>query len=163
DRKTNQVTYSRGFASVYGEWETTDEAQHINRTFHESLRFPEPTEEVQIVLKKRDPNNAFKEIWSLLVDPKNMFVDRSKPKPPAPLLELQKEGDPSTKVDFLILGDGYTAAESAKFEKDARRLMVILFDHSPFKEHQKDFNVWGLCPPVSESGISRPSTGVHKR
>ena len=38
-----RVIYSRGFASVYGEWETTEEAQKINRTFHESLRFPEPT------------------------------------------------------------------------------------------------------------------------
>ncbi len=163
DRKTNQVTYSRGFASVYGEWETTDEARKMHRTFHESLRFPEPKQEVQIILKKRDENNAFKEIWSFLVDPKDMFVVRSKAKTPAPLIEFQKNGDPSVKVDFLILGDGYTAAESDKFEKDAKRLVEILFAHSPFKEHRQDFNVWGLCPPAEESGISRPSTGVHKR
>jgi hypothetical protein len=34
---------------------------------------------------------------------------------------------------------------------------------APFKEHRSDFNVWGLCPPSEESGISRPSTGVHRR
>jgi hypothetical protein len=79
------------------------------------------------------------------------------------VLELQKSGDPATKVDFLILGDGYTAAERPKFEKDARRLMQILFSTSPFKEHRADFNVWGLCPPSEQSGISRPSTGVHHR
>ncbi|MCI0603319.1 IgA Peptidase M64 [bacterium] len=163
DRRTNRAIYSRGFASVYGEWETTDEARKMHRTFHESFRLPEPQQEVQILLKKRDANNAFKEIWSLLVDPKDMFVDRSKHKSPAPLLELEKNGDPSTKVDFLILGDGYTAAEASKFEKDAKRLAEILFSQSPFKEHRKDFNVWGLCPPAEESGISRPSTGVHKR
>ncbi|HET6267777.1 MAG TPA: M64 family metallopeptidase, partial [Acidobacteriota bacterium] len=38
-----------------------------------------------------------------------------------------------------------------------------LFTHSPFKEHRSDFNVWGLCPPANESGISRPSTGIHRR
>src|SRR5436309_12720500 len=27
DRGTNQVIYSRGFASVFGEWQTTDEAK----------------------------------------------------------------------------------------------------------------------------------------
>ena len=27
DRDTNQVVYSRGFASVFGEWQTTDEAK----------------------------------------------------------------------------------------------------------------------------------------
>src|ERR1044072_457498 len=42
DRNTNRIIYSRGFASIYGEWETTDEAKTINRTFHESLRFPAP-------------------------------------------------------------------------------------------------------------------------
>jgi len=40
DRKTNRTFYSRGFASVYGEWETTGEAKDLRRTFHESLRFP---------------------------------------------------------------------------------------------------------------------------
>jgi hypothetical protein len=42
DEKTGRVLYSRGFASVYGEWETTDEANKLTRTFSESFRFPAP-------------------------------------------------------------------------------------------------------------------------
>jgi hypothetical protein len=163
DRKTNRVVYSRGFASIYGEWETTGEAQEIWRTFHESLRFPAPAAPVQVVLKKRDARNAFREIWSLLVDPADMFVDRSSPASPGALLEIERNGPPAEKVDFLILGDGYTAAERGKFEKDARRLVDLLFATSPFKERRRDFNVWGLVPPAAESGISRPSTGIHRR
>ncbi len=163
DRATGRVLYSRGFASIYGEWETTGEATKTNRTFSESLRFPAPSAPVQIVLKERDKQNAFREVWSVEVDPKDKFIDRSRPKPPGKLIELQKSGDPASKVDFLILGDGYTAAELPKFEKDARRLMAILFATSPFKEHQHDFNVWGLCPAAAESGVSRPSSGVYKR
>jgi hypothetical protein len=71
-------------------------------------------------------------------------------------------GDPATKVDFVILGDGYTARELKKFERDARRLTEVLFATSPFKEHRSDFNVWALCPPAAESGISRPSTGIYR-
>ena len=163
DRNSNRILYSRGFASIYGEWETTGEAKKMNRTFQESFRFPAPDGPVQIVLKKRDPLNAFREVWSLLIDPKDMFVDTAKPPSTAPVLELQKHGEPSNKVDFLILGDGYIAAECGKFEKDARHLMEILFATSPFKERQSDFNVWGICPPSAESGISRPSTGIHRR
>ena len=163
DAGTGRILYSRGFASVFGEWETTDEATKIDRTFSESLRFPEPEHPVEIVVKKRDARNAFQEIWRTTIDPKSMFVDRSTPVSPAPLLELQKSGDPAGKVDFLILGDGYTKEEAPKFEKDARRLVDILFSTSPFKEHRSDFNVWGLCPPAAESGISRPSTGIHRR
>ena len=46
-----------------------------------------------------------------------MFVDRAKAQSPGPLIEIEKNGDPATKVDFLILGDGYTAAERGKFEQ----------------------------------------------
>jgi hypothetical protein len=162
DQKTNRVLYSRGFASVYGEWETTDEAGTMLRSFHESLRFPAPESPVAIVLKKRDAKNDFREVWTTVVDPNDIFIDRSKPRAPAPLISIQKMGEPADKVDFLILGDGYTRAESKKFESDARRLTEVLFSTSPFKEHRKDFNVWALCPPADESGISRPSTGVYR-
>src|SRR6202011_3725699 len=52
DRASGRVLYSRGFASIYGEWETTPEAKERARTFSESLRFPTPGAPVQIVLKK---------------------------------------------------------------------------------------------------------------
>ena len=163
DAKTNRVLYSRGFASIFGEWETTEEAKTQARTLSESLRFPEPAAPVVIAVYKRDEENVFRPVWTTTVDPKGEFVDTSATASPGPLLQLQNNGDPATKVDFLILGDGYTAAERGKFEKDARRLMQILFSTSPFKEHQGDFNVWGLCPASAEPGISRPSTGVHHR
>ena len=122
DQKTKRVLYSRGFASIYGEWETTDEAKSIMRTFTESLRFPAPDAPVEIVLKKRDAKNAWRDVWSTLIDPKDIFIDHSKARAPARLIPIQKMGDPATKVDFLILGDGYTAREAKKFEADARRL-----------------------------------------
>jgi hypothetical protein len=162
DAASKQLLYSRGFASIYGEWETTDEAKTAKRTFQESLRFPAPAAPVSIVLKKRDARNVFKEIWTTTVDPADQFIDRSKPVAPAQLITIQKTGDSEKKVDFLILGDGYTAAEAKKFEADARRMTEVLFATSPFKENRRHFNVWALCPPSAESGISRPSTGVYR-
>lgn len=162
DQKTKRVLYSRGFASIYGEWETTDEAKLIMRTFSESLRFPAPDAPVEVVLKKRDAKNQWIDIWTTPVDPKDIFIDRSKPRAPGRLIPIQNMGESSAKVDFLILGDGYTARELKKFEADARRLTKTLFATSPFKEHRRHFNVWALCPPATESGISRPSTGIYR-
>lgn len=163
DKDSKKVLYSRGFSSVYAEWVTTNEARSVHRTFHESLRFPEPERPVQVVVRKRDANNAWRDVWSTVIDPKNpLLVDAAAPEQPGDLIEIEKNGDSSKKVDLLILGDGYTAAERNKFVADARRLTAELFATSPFKERRRDFNVWGLCPAARESGISRPSAGIHR-
>ncbi|WP_243288260.1 IgA Peptidase M64 [Geothrix terrae] len=163
DKATGKLLYSRGFASIFGEWETTDEAKALSRSFSESLRFPQPDAPVRIQVKKRDAKNAFRTLWTFDLDPKDPLIERAPAPEAGALLALQKAGDPADKVDFLILGDGYTAAERGKFEQQARKVMELLFQQTPFKEHRNDFNVWALCPPAKESGISRPSTGVHKR
>ncbi|HTZ47369.1 MAG TPA: IgA Peptidase M64 [Verrucomicrobiae bacterium] len=162
ERAGGKLLYSRGFNSVFGEWKTTEEALHGNRTFSESLRFPAPDTVVEVSLKERK-GDGFQEVWKAAVDPKDKFVDRARPRSPGPLLELQKMGDPASKVDLLILGDGYTAGEREKFEKDARRFMEALFATSPFRERRGEFNVWGLCPAAEESGVSRPSSGIYRR
>jgi len=163
DRATNRVLYSRGFCSVYGEWETTAEARTAARTFSESLRFPCPAGPVQVNLKKRDARNAFKEVWSFTLDPADPAVDPALPPGPGELIALQKSGDPAAKVDLLIMGDGYTREERPKFEREARRVLEALFATSPFKERRQDFNVWGLCPAAERSGVARPSAGRHLR
>jgi hypothetical protein len=162
DKATKKVLYSRGYSTIYGEWVTTAEAKALSRTFHESLRFPRPDGPVRVTVRKRDAENKWKDAWAIAIDPADIFVDTSVPDPPGELIELEKNGPPEEKVDLLILGDGYTAAERKKFEGDAKRVLGALFDTSPFKERRKSFNVWGLCPPARESGISRPSTGIHK-
>ncbi|MBK7292971.1 MAG: IgA Peptidase M64 [Holophagaceae bacterium] len=163
DKATGRLLYSRGFASIYGEWETTDEAKTLDRSFGESLRFPQPEAPIRITVKKRDARNAFVPVWTFEIDPKDPLIERTPAPEAGGLIALQKSGDSAEKVDFLILGDGYTAAERGKFEAQARKVMDLLFQQTPFKEHRQDFNVWALCPPSKESGISRPSTGIHKR
>src|SRR5208282_6474258 len=37
EQASGKLVYSRGFNSVFGEWKTTEEALHGNRTFSESL------------------------------------------------------------------------------------------------------------------------------
>jgi hypothetical protein len=164
DEATNKTVYSRGFASIFGEWETTAEAKAMNRTFSESLRFPSVDKPVRVVLKKRDAKNVFQDVWTAKIDPADKFIMRAGALASAGrLIKLHERGDPATKLDLLILGDGYTAAERGKFERDARRMLAVLFATSPFKERENDINVWGLVPPSIDSGISSPSQKIYKR
>lgn len=163
DLHTNAVLYSRGFASVYGEWETTGEAKELSRGFSESVRFPEPRGPVQVVFRKRGPRNAFVEVWSLVVDPADPAIVRTQPPAGVKVWAVVENGAPRDKVDLLLMGDGYTAAEMRKWHEDARRLAEILFSQPPFRERRADFNVWAADTPSEVSGVSRPSDGVHRR
>jgi hypothetical protein len=105
DAKTNRVLFSRGYSSMYAEWETTGEPKKASRTFPESLRFPWPKEPVQVVLSRRDAENVFQPLFTTVVDPAAAN--------PAPRAALGKvwtvfENGPATeKLDLLMLGEGY--------------------------------------------------------
>jgi len=164
DKKTGTPLYSRGFASVYGEWETTTEQKTLHRTFHESLRFPWPKDAIAVTLSKRQANNRFAPIWTTDLDPRSRFVVN------APLQHragavwpVFVNGSPAEKVDILVIGEGYRAAEMAKFHRDVRRLLPALFAEEPFKSRRSDFNVRALDLPSAESGINRPNAGLFRR
>jgi hypothetical protein len=158
-----RVLFSRGFASIYGEWETTPEAKETPRAFHESVRFPAPAAPVQLVLKKRTGITTFRDVWTVGVDPASPAVDRAPPPASARVWAVEKNGEPRDKVDLLLLGDGYTAAEMEDWHRDARRMADLLFAQSPFRERRRDFNVWAVDVPSDQSGVARPSDGVHHR
>jgi hypothetical protein len=161
DAKTGDLLYSRDFSTVFGEWRTTEEANKLSRGFHESVRFPKPDRPVRVRILKRDERNEFSVAWSVEVDANAQEVVRSQPPAPAKPIPIKVSGPSPQKVDLLILGDGYTQKDMQKFEQDARRLSTHLFEVSPFKERASDFNVWAMAVPTQESGITRPSTGVH--
>jgi len=163
DRETNQPLYSRGFASVYGEWETTSDVRERAGTFHESLRFPWPKKPVQVVLKKRDKQNAFQQIWSAVVDPASRFVNPADRGPAGKVWTLFENGPASQKVDLLIIAEGYAANENAKLHGDIERLSAKLFATEPFKSRKKDFNVRVLELASAKSGVHRPRTHDDRR
>lgn len=162
DPDSGKVAWSRSFSSIYGEWETTSEAREINRTFHESLRFPAQSQPFDIIVSKRDEKNEFQEVWKARIDPDDYLVHRESAAYAGQVIAIEQNGDPASKVDLLILGDGYTPAEHDKFVAKAKEMSDILFATTPFRERRAEFNVWALAPPAAQSGVSRPSTGIYR-
>jgi hypothetical protein len=163
DPSSGTVVFSRGFSSIYGEWETTAEARELDRAFGESLRFPQPPGPVRVEIAKRQADNSFRTIWSVGIDPADVLVDRSPPPSAGAPIALHQSGPPADSVDILFLGDGYTAAERGTCEADLVKLTAVLLATEPFRTRADDLNVHGLCPAATESGISRPSLGLHRR
>lgn len=156
DPRTQRVLYSRGFASIYGEWETTAEARGGWRAFHESQRFPEPRESVQLVLQKRTADGAFAELWQRTIDPTSRFVDRSPLAAGPEVHAVLESGVPADKVDLLIVSEGYTADARDAFLADTRRLTDVMFATEPFARRRGDFNVRALFAASPEAGVPNP-------
>ena len=163
DGATGRLLYSRGFASLYGEWETTAEAKSMTRTFHESLRFPWPKNPVRVVVRKRDDLTTFHEIGGFEIDPAARYVNPADLPPLGEVWTVFESGPPRDKVDIVLLGDGYTEEELPKFHADAKRLVDELFATEPFSERRSDFNVRAIDLPTAESGVSRPHAGKYRR
>jgi len=164
DKSTKTLLYSRGFASIFGEWQSIPDASTSRGSFHESIRFPWPKKAVTIIMKKRNPkDNAFVNIWVTDIDPASRQVNPAD-LPHTRVVDVIRETGPAAeKVDIVILGDGYTLMEMEKFRKDAKRLSEVLLNVEPFKSRANDINIRAVETPAEESGVCKPHPGVFKR
>jgi len=164
DRGTGQLIYSRGFSSMFQEWQTTNEAAAgVYRTFSESVRFPFPRRAVQLSISRRDRQMNFHEVFSTVVSPAlPTQVNREKKPSAFRILPIMENGPASEKVDILILGDGYSRTEMDKFRADAKHFNEVMFATHPFKERKSDFNVRAIEVESEESGVDVPDKGIWK-
>lgn len=164
DVATATMIFSYGYSTIFNEWQTTGAAaQGQWRTFHESVRLPLPKGKIQFTICRRDKQMTFREIFSCVIDPQAPTqINRSRRTPKFKATALLRNGPASAKVDLVLLGDGYSAADLEKFRKDARHFNEVMFATSPFKERQQDFNVWMIEVISEDSGISKPDANVWK-
>ena len=163
DKASGSTLFSRGFSSIFGEWQSTSEAQKEWGTFRESIRLPGPQNPVRIVMKKRDAENNFVKLWQTEIDPESRIVNRAELKSPYTSFDYMVNGPANKKVDIVVLGDGYTEAEMKKFHNDVFRLCGELFKVEPYRSRKSDFNVRAVETPSAVSGVNRPHPGVFKR
>ncbi len=161
DTLTNTLLYSRGYASVFGEWQSIGDPNWA--TFSESARFPWPKLPVKLTIEKRDAKNNFVAIWSIIIDPKARNVNPALLKSVYKTFTYVENGKAANHVDIVILGDGYTAAEMDKFHKDVKTLTDELFTVEPFKSRKADFNVRAVETPSATSGVNKPHPEVFNR
>ncbi len=132
----------------------------MNRTYSESLRFPAVERPARVVVRKRDAANAFKDVWSFEVDPADKFIVKGRAKtPPGALIKLHERGDPATKLDLLIIGDGYTAAQRGKFRRDADRLLKVLSPRARSRSARTRSTCGAWCPRRPRAGSAARRRG----
>ena len=156
-RRTGSSTRA-GSRPIYGEWETTGEAKKLAPDLPRVAALSRrPRRRSQVVAQEaRRAERLPRGLVGRSSIRRTCSSTPSKPASPGPLLEIQKHGEPADKVDFLILGDGYTAAERGKFEKDARRLAEILFAVVAVQGAARRLQRLGPLPAVGGVGHLAP-------
>jgi hypothetical protein len=165
DEASGNLIYSKGFDSYFREYQLSEEAINgVKKAYQESAIIPFPKNKIKFSIEKRDRNNQLNEIYSTQVNPEDYYIIREQ------ILDKDVKvykqiynGDPHTKLDVVILGEGYTDKETAKFEKDLKKYAELLISHAPFNKFKNDFNIYGVLKPSEESGTDEPGAGIYKK
>lgn len=164
DKATSALIYTRGFNSIFAEYQTTGPAiNKIKKTFHESVILPLPRNEFRLVIEKRDRYMQLSTLFEQVIDPSDYHIIRQKAGLASDVIVTAVDnGDPHHKVDLVILGEGYTAKELHKFKIDLEYFSNLLFTVEPYKSHSGDFNIHGILSASDESGTDEPRQQIYK-
>src|SRR5512133_941471 len=160
DAASGKLIYSKGFCTLYQEWQSTAEAKKTDKSFYEVATFPFPKKKVNFVLSIRGRDGIFKKLYETAIDPASYFILREKPSS-APATRISGTGDPHKSLDLTFIAEGYTAAEMEKFRADVKRMAEIIFGEPPFGKYRDRINIWAVEAPSQESGTDVPGEGIY--
>lgn len=163
DKESGKVIYSHSYSTLFGEWQTVEEALTVQKSFSESVIFPFPKNEITVVFcTKNFDTGEYEDKYSYDIDPSNKCLIKYDHNKKYPVYEALKNGNPNQKVDIVIVPDGYKADEMDRFKKDCDKFVNEFFSFEPYTSHKSDFNVIGVMAPSEESGSDLPCEGVWK-
>ena len=160
DVNENILIYSRGFCTLFQEWQSTEEAQKTEKSFYEVATLPFPKNKIKFVLKNRVRDGSFATLYETEIDPSDYFIRRESPIKTG-ITKIYDAGDPHKSVDLAFIAEGYTADEMDKFRDDVKMMADALFAESPFREYKEKFNIWAVEAVSQESGTDIPGDNVY--
>ena len=121
DLATEREIYSRGYCTLFNEWQDTPEAQQVRRAYAEAVVFPYPKKPCRIEFFSRDAKGRFALKYKQEIDPESYWVEQFAPRYES--FDVAYHGNHATRVDIVVLPEGYGADERAKFEEACEKLL----------------------------------------
>jgi hypothetical protein len=160
--QNDSLLYSRGYSSLFREWQTTKESEETWRSLSETVIFPYPKVPVRVELYSRNWDGVFEKKFEYTIDPSANYFIRQENRLKYPSFDVHISGDPHKKVDIVILPEGYTEEEMGLFIRDCQKFAKDLFAFEPYSENKDKFNIRGVLAPSLESGVDIPADTVWK-
>ena len=162
DVQTGRVLYRQSFSTLFQEWQTTEEATRLRRSFENVFLLPMPENQVIVSIELYDFRGGISASMSHVVDPSDILIRKIDPVP-APHRYLHKGGSIEDCIDVAIVAEGYTAEDAGLFYADAEKAMNAILAHEPFGQYKGSFNFVAVALPSQDSGVSVPGEGSWKK
>lgn len=160
DKETGKTIYSRGYTTLFSEWQTTNEAHETDRVFTESVVMPFPKKPALINLFSRNRAGVFEKKFSLSFNPADAYIINQSV--PYSFFEVHTPANPAQALDIVLIPEGYTVDEMEQFRNDCRKFAEELFSYEPYNEYRDRINIRGIEAPSAESGTDIPEKGIWK-
>ncbi len=161
DVSSGGLIFSHGYCTLFDEWRFTEEAKHTTRTFTETVVMPFPKNDVRIEFYRRNFMGLYEKMFEYTVEVKSHFISDER-QMVFPVYDALLSGDPATKIDIVILPEGYTADEMDRFKADCDKFTAGLFTFEPYTQNRDKFNIRAVLAPSAESGTDIPGNHVWK-
>lgn len=155
DKKTSTLIYSHGFSTLFQEWQTTDEAQTVNRSFEQVTRIPFPKKEVVVHISQRNKQGNFEKLGALEINPNSLTITKHRVKPYT-TRAIVANGSPNNKLDITFIAEGYLPEQMGKFITDVNQFTNYLFSQKPFNKLRSDINIWAIESHSEDEGPTNP-------
>ena len=160
DVETDELLYSDGASTLFGEWRLTEEAKSATKSFNESIRIPYPNKEAKIIMYRIDSLD-FEPVWEYVINKETKSLIEPTRNHNNRMVRFLDSGNPKEKVDIIILGDGYTLDDIKLFDADALHFYNCFINTEPFKSRKNDFNVHAVqVPPIREKNTLKVNNGT---
>jgi hypothetical protein len=160
DLSGNNLIYSRGFSTLFQEWQTTTEAKIMERSFYEVATMPYPKNKVLFVLSMRKRDGSFTKLYETIIDPTDYFIRKESPLK-AVATKMYDAGDPTRCVDIAFIAEGYKSDEMPKFREDVKKMTEVLFTEAPFSDYRNKINIWAVEAISEDSGTDIPGEKTY--
>ena len=160
DEASGTLIYSRGFCTLFREWQTTDEAKSMQRSFHEVATMPFPRNKVRFDLSKRERDGTFSKLFETVIDPEDYYILKEKPVNVG-VTEIYRAGAPESCLEIVFIAEGYREGEMEKFRSDVKKMADILFSEEPFGKYRNSINIRAVEAVSEESGTDVPGENIY--
>ena len=162
DLTGTDTLYRHSFSTLFQEWQSTEEATRVAKSFESSFLIPMPKEDVQITVELTNMHNRTKSYLKHRISPSDILICKHNAKETLPYRYLKKSGDSKEKTDIVFVPEGYTESEMKQFRKDCENSMASILNHKPFDTLADKFNFIIVEAPSEHSGVSIPRQGEWK-